>query len=76
MYAPLRKHSDSMFQSDWAEAWLSRRDGWEVKAYEVAGFDPIRFREICASCTLTEIVRAWKTQKALSDYAWNDKDAT
>lgn len=74
MYPPIRKHSGSMFISDWAEAWLERSSGWESKVYEVAGFDPIKYRELCASCTLLEIVIAWKTKIALSDYAWNDGD--
>lgn len=59
--------------SDWAEEWLTRGRGWDARVYEVAGFDPIRYREISSRCTLVEIVTAWKTKMALSDYAWNDK---
>lgn len=63
-----------MFQSDWAEDWLSRDHGFESIAYEVASpcYNPIAFRELCDSCDIVEIVTAWKTMKANSDYAWND----
>ena len=74
MYAPLRRPSKS-FQSDWAEVWLQRDDGWEFKLYELAGFNPVEFKRIASECTLLEIVTAWKTMKALSEYAWNDGDA-
>jgi len=74
MYAPLRK-SSGWFQSDWADSWLEREEGWAFKIYELAGFDPLRTSEIRASCTLLEIVEAWKTMKALSDFAWNDNEA-
>lgn len=75
MHKPLRKHAGTMFMSDWADSWLERGNGWDAKAYEVANFDPIRFREICEVCTLVEIVTAWKTKIALSDYAWNDGES-
>jgi hypothetical protein len=68
MYKPFRKHQGNMYMSDWADAWLEEGGGWDAKVYEVAGFDPIRFREISNECTLVEITRAWKTKIALSEY--------
>ena len=61
--------------SDWAEVWLMRGDGWDFKVYELAQFSPIEARKIKDECTILEIATAWKTMKALSDYAWNDGDA-
>lgn len=61
--------------SDWADAWLSREDGWAFKISELAGFNPIEERNIRAQCTVLEIATTWKTMKALSEYAWNDGDA-
>lgn len=61
-----------MFISDWAEEWLDRDGGFESKVYEVAGYNPIEFHRICDSCLLSEIIVAWKTMIAKSDYAWND----
>ena len=72
MYKPFRKHGGNMYMSDWASEWLERGGGWDSKIYEVAGFDPIRYRELCRECTLLDVVTAWKTKIALSDYAWND----
>lgn len=74
MWAPLRRSSKS-FISDWAEMWLLREDGWAFKIYELAAFNPIEAKRIRSQCTLLEIVTAWKTMKALSEYAWNDGDA-
>lgn len=55
--------------------WLLREDGWAFKIYELAAFNPIEAKRIRSQCTLLEIVTAWKTMKALSEYAWNDGDA-
>ncbi|MDB4726326.1 hypothetical protein OAF54_02725 [bacterium] len=74
MYSPARKPSD-WFQSDWAEVWLNREDGWEAKIFELVGFDPLRSREIRENCTILEIATAWKSMKALSDFVWNDSEA-
>lgn len=51
---------------------MEREDGWMVKIHELAGFCPIRTREIRASCTVYEIAAAWKSKMALSEYAWSD----
>lgn len=74
MWAPTKRGGGSSYISDWAEVWLERAGGWESRLYELAGYDPIRFREIADSCTLLEIAIAWKTMKAKSDYAWNDRN--
>ena len=73
MYAPTRTKS-SFFLEHWASVWLDD-NVWESRIYELAGFDPIRYRDICDSCTIVEVARAWKTKMALSDFAWSDKDA-
>ena len=75
MYSPLRKGGDSMYMSDWAESWLERENGWAFKVCELAQFNPIEVRRIRTTCTILEIAEAWKTMKALSEFAWNDRDA-
>lgn len=73
MYAPIRNHSGEMFMSDWAESWLGRMGGWESRIYELADFNPSEFRRLKRENTLLDIAKAWKTKKALSEYAWNDR---
>ena len=75
MWAPTKSYSGNSYQSDWAEVWLERGGGWDARIYELAVYDPIRFRELSESCTILEIAHAWKTMKAMSDYAWNDRGA-
>jgi len=74
MYAPDRSKS-SFFLTSWAESWLARENGWESRTYELAEFCPIKYREICESCTIIEVAKAWKTKMALSDFAWSDREA-
>lgn len=74
MYMPMRRDS-GWFSSDWADAWLEREDRWAFKIYEIAQFNPILTRQIRRECTKLEIAHAWKTLKALSDFAMNDGDA-
>jgi hypothetical protein len=74
MYAPQRPPSSGNWRlEEWADAWITEsEDGWMVRIHELANFDPIRAREIRASCTVLEIARAWKSKRALSEYAWGD----
>ena len=74
MYAPARSKSSYVLEA-WAESWLARDNGWESKTYEVANYDPIRYRQICESCTVVEVAHAWKTKMACSEFAWSDMDA-
>lgn len=74
MYAPVRGKSSYRLE-EWARTWLSGENGWDARIYEVAQFDPIRYKEICASCTVLEVARAWKTQMALSEFAYSDRKA-
>lgn len=75
MFAPIRNYKSRSFISDWAESWLSRGGGWDSRVYELAGFCPIKYRRLRRECTVLDIATAWKTMKALSEYAWNDGTA-
>ncbi len=73
MSAPIRKDSDSHYISDWADSWIDKDRGWPSKIAEIAVFNPILMRQIRSECTILEIAQAWKSMKALSEYAWNER---
>ena len=54
---------------------MTRDGGWPHRAQEVAGFDPIRYKAICRSCTVLDVAMSWKSLMASSDFAFSDKNA-
>lgn len=71
MRPPLRNSSGYDITA-WANEWLTVH-ALENRIADLAGFDPIKAREISETCTNSEIAFAYKCKVANSTEGWDEK---